>query len=214
MEILILPTRHVLRLLLLAFVILPASSIICSQCQPNAMLDVTCANKTTVGPCGNDPNGRAYNACYTTSKVEDFPFVGVRFSQEKGCAFKAECNFLRTIKCDDIDGFLKSCELSCCTGDNCNEALSLGMSELSTGATISMESQQEMTSSMFPTHAQTVGISPTTSSSAVAPSSVVSQPTNETLPTVGKSSADGMMTSRCLVTGMVFTIYRVLRDML
>ncbi|XP_031562669.1 uncharacterized protein LOC116298383 [Actinia tenebrosa] len=98
-----------------------ASPIKCFKCQSDGIQNISCASDYQAEECGLDSNGRAYNACYSRNQTNDFPAIGVQFTEDKGCAFHGECDFLRTILCHDTYGFLRSCFLTCCVEDYCNQ---------------------------------------------------------------------------------------------
>jgi hypothetical protein len=145
-------------------------TIECFKCESNGILNISCASVSQLEDCGLDSNGRTYNACYSRNQTNNFPAIGIRFTEDKGCAFQGECEFLRTILCHDIDGFLMSCSLTCCVGDNCNQgSLSLPLKPSPTTATTDTTATSEIiptTSSEKVTEKPKTTSEPTTASSA------------------------------------------------
>ena len=92
-------------------------SIKCFSCHGN--LSANCENTTTEIDC--PPSAlRVYDSCYTMTKISDYFLIGRRVEQIKGCSVLAHCGFLKSMLCNNKDGFIKNCSVECCTGNLCN----------------------------------------------------------------------------------------------
>ena len=50
----------------------------------------------------------------------DYPYIGRRVEEIKGCCVLAECWVVEAILCDNRHGFVNACSIQCCTGNLCN----------------------------------------------------------------------------------------------